>query len=1073
MTLDPNLWTSVAKRFLGGLTLPEPEQAGFMAVVNNDGNNLTYLPFTAQLPAFTIADLGKSVRVVSGTATDWVADSPPITPEEYGALGDGVTDDATAVTAAMLNAAAIGRKLLLTAQYRCDIKIEIPSGAALEIEFAPGAHLDFTQAEILNGEACLEIGTEAGGLTVLPALSADASRGDISLTVATDPSAVLSTGDLLLIQDTALRSWNPALVTRPSYQAGEYMRCQSVSGTTVTVDSALCDDYLIAAANVIVRVEPCRVHLHGAGNILVPAVTECVGLRIWNAYRSVIEDISVLGGRHACIALYRCFETAVRGVSIEEHTAQTGENYGVELASCARCVVAECQIRTSLHAVNFGSEEILYTIPNRFCTIVGGQLIGDWLAANISGHCEYCSVQGGYIEGGVSLGGNHCAVRDATIMSCSDRQAVGSYEGTCVALRELLGASYEISGLKLRLDAASTYRALELDYGNGAYPILPGTIKVSDIDIYDNYGVTIISACYGNGQDSGVVSLDMRGIRYTSATGAAARIAVSSNAGSGHAFKSVSISDVNCAIQAWPMRSLSTTISGVTAREGTTAQDYGVKVVLLQLAGSKQLLRISDCDISGAEQSGVSVDGTDVSYDTDIEVTGCKIINCGQGLGGALALRSSVFAQQAAQVVLSDLTVGDTQAVQTQIYQYAADTVAALAAYDVRDISTAAALQPDTTAVTSWIQSTLHGSGSPESAIEAHPGTLYRDISAGVLYTKATGTGSTGWGTTGATPDPLELSTYLGVGSTTLPGAGEIRLENGFGLYYYDAGDRQFLSQGGGGVTLGSYGQTANYLQALTSLHINLNYTANLYNFTTTGFYSAVGSLSVGTAANRWGEVFSTVYTAGSGSAAAGTVRLPADATIALRNNAGTGDVVALSMNSNDHVTLGSGAEDALFDVAANLYGRVNGTIIYAFSETLCRPITDDAVALGSASYRWSETHVVEATVCSTLTENVAALLDDTATTFTLAGGTVYGIYEFTCTTAGAPKAVCAFRAQAAAFNQLMSGVNTGTLDLLNNTALAGTTGTDGNVSISVNDGSIDVENRSGVTLYLKMHLRA
>lgn len=39
----------------------------------------------------------------------------------------------------------------------------------------------------------------------------------------------------------------------------------------------------------------------------------------------------------------------------------------------------------------------------------------------------------------------------------------------------------------------------------------------------------------------------------------------------------------------------------------------------------------------------------------------------------------------------------------------------------------------------------LGGSGSPEGVVTAPPGTVYRDVSGGVLYVKQTGTGDAGW----------------------------------------------------------------------------------------------------------------------------------------------------------------------------------------------------------------------------------------------------------------------------------------------------------------------------------------
>jgi hypothetical protein len=43
MTIDPNLWASLARQYSGGVTLPVTGQAGFIAVVNTDENNLDFV----------------------------------------------------------------------------------------------------------------------------------------------------------------------------------------------------------------------------------------------------------------------------------------------------------------------------------------------------------------------------------------------------------------------------------------------------------------------------------------------------------------------------------------------------------------------------------------------------------------------------------------------------------------------------------------------------------------------------------------------------------------------------------------------------------------------------------------------------------------------------------------------------------------------------------------------------------------------------------------------------------------------------------------------------------------------
>jgi hypothetical protein len=43
-TLDPNVWTSLARQYTGGVAMPVTGQAGYTVTVNADENNFTFVP---------------------------------------------------------------------------------------------------------------------------------------------------------------------------------------------------------------------------------------------------------------------------------------------------------------------------------------------------------------------------------------------------------------------------------------------------------------------------------------------------------------------------------------------------------------------------------------------------------------------------------------------------------------------------------------------------------------------------------------------------------------------------------------------------------------------------------------------------------------------------------------------------------------------------------------------------------------------------------------------------------------------------------------------------------------------
>lgn len=70
--IDPNLWASLAKTYMHGLTLPTVEQAGHLAYVNATGDNLEYEPVVPVLPAYSVATALQALRVNNvGEAVEW------------------------------------------------------------------------------------------------------------------------------------------------------------------------------------------------------------------------------------------------------------------------------------------------------------------------------------------------------------------------------------------------------------------------------------------------------------------------------------------------------------------------------------------------------------------------------------------------------------------------------------------------------------------------------------------------------------------------------------------------------------------------------------------------------------------------------------------------------------------------------------------------------------------------------------------------------------------------------------------------------------------------------------------
>lgn len=91
MTIDPNLWTSLARSYLGGLTLPSPGQEGYLAYVDASGTNLAYAPPVQDLPVIAGGDALKVLQVdAAGTAVEWLDGSTRWLPLAGGTMSGGI-----------------------------------------------------------------------------------------------------------------------------------------------------------------------------------------------------------------------------------------------------------------------------------------------------------------------------------------------------------------------------------------------------------------------------------------------------------------------------------------------------------------------------------------------------------------------------------------------------------------------------------------------------------------------------------------------------------------------------------------------------------------------------------------------------------------------------------------------------------------------------------------------------------------------------------------------------------------------------------------------------------------------
>lgn len=341
------------------------------------------------------ADNGGTV-IVGADGSRWYRLYETLSFKDFGAVGDGVTIDTTAVASCLswvLNANAVIEDYTY-GQYYIDQNLSVA-----------GANRKFT----IRGNAKIVSNTNyvtfTGSISQVGNISAAASRGARTVTLNTTPS--LSAGDILFIQNTRPYSFN---AYRDYYFDGEVREVKSVSGSVVTLTSVLETSYLSGVEDKVFKLSPIDLDIDGV-------VFDCngfAGLRIQLAARSTfnMEAYNRLNLTNASYGIvfdrcYDCKMTGGRGVKLG--LGNSGTDYGIVLANCQDMYIYADYAYGERHGGAMGGGTADGSVPNRRCWFIGthldnAQTVG-YHVADIHGNAKLCGYKDCYAESMLGLGG--------------------------------------------------------------------------------------------------------------------------------------------------------------------------------------------------------------------------------------------------------------------------------------------------------------------------------------------------------------------------------------------------------------------------------------------------------------------------------------------------------------------------------------------------------------------------------------------------------------------------------------------------------------------------------------------
>lgn len=275
----------------------------------------------------------------------------------YGAVGNGTTDDATALQAAIDDAELNG--FPLTFEKGKDYKIN--------------TGLTSTGNIVINGNgATLKPASTESGLVVNPGadiasttLSADAQINTNQYQVTS--AASFAKGALVKLVSSAAWHYDP---DAEGLKKGELSVIKEVAGTTIEQDDILYDNYDVSAETVTATVLASASLILRDLNVKYDTPTNKVGIQAQNIINGLIHNCHVDGAQIQGINLDQCYGMTVERCKVyRANDASSG--YGVQLNECTKCNVINSDFWQCRRGVDFSG-----LFPSRLAVVTGCSVDG-------------------------------------------------------------------------------------------------------------------------------------------------------------------------------------------------------------------------------------------------------------------------------------------------------------------------------------------------------------------------------------------------------------------------------------------------------------------------------------------------------------------------------------------------------------------------------------------------------------------------------------------------------------------------------------------------------------------------
>lgn len=393
-----------------------------------------------------------------------------VTPYDFGAVGDGVANDTTALQ----NWATCGvkNKHLAAGTYKVNAAVTLEDGSIVRGD-GESSVIDASSAGAgFSGSYVLGV---VGTLTALPALASNTSRGNSSFVFSSAPT--LAPNDVVLVYDPTNSSWS---TDRTYYRAGEFAKVRTVSGTTANLWTAFYAGYTAAVVN-IYKLSGKKVVLE---NFVVKGATESMAVPVWlsKVQNSRVEGVHGYNSAYCGMVIDKSFDVTVSDGLLEHNATAAGENYGIVLSN-SQNITVQGKFYATRHAVSIGGDDLVGCVPCRNLKIHDSVLAatgGSVPAADVHGNVEDIHYENCKIYGGITFGGKNVQYKNCSVIANETGNGVCAYASEVVGgYQRAIGCDFTSYGTP-----GSSGRGV-LDFGRQGSAFTSSTKETSFIEILD------------------------------------------------------------------------------------------------------------------------------------------------------------------------------------------------------------------------------------------------------------------------------------------------------------------------------------------------------------------------------------------------------------------------------------------------------------------------------------------------------------------------------------------------------------------------------------------------------------